>query len=487
MKRQVFNPYLPEWEYIPDGEPHVFEGRLYIYGSHDKFGAYQFCQNDYVSWSAPLDDLSDWTYGGVIYRRNQDPRNADGKLFLEAPDVAFYKGKYYLFYPLSYISSVGVAVSEKPCGPFEYLGLVHHTDGIHLGGREGDKHQFDPSVFIEGDNIWLYTGMAPTKKGDMRNIGSEVMRLGEDMLTIVEEPKQLLPSINESEGTDFEGHEFYEASSMRKIDGKYYFVYSSVLSHELCYAVSDYPDRDFRFGGTIVDIADVGYNGRTEPINPIGNTHGGLAEVNGQWYIFYHRQTNRSNFARQGCAERVEIKDGKISHVQVTSCGLNGGPLEGKGEYPARIACMLVGASGKNGYNLTEEMVREYMHGYHSELTDSLVEETKLLPYLTQDEPDGDGGTQYLKHMLNGACVGYRFFRFDGDRKLRVVTRGNGGKFIISREPNGKSVGEVCFAPSDVWKISDTGTLHLPAGESALYFTFVGEGETDLLRFILEK
>ena len=86
-KKQVFNPYLPLYEYIPDGEPHVFDGRVYVYGSHDHFGAFDFCFNDYVTWSAPLDDLSDWRYEGVIFRKNQDPMNPKGKRCLFAPDV----------------------------------------------------------------------------------------------------------------------------------------------------------------------------------------------------------------------------------------------------------------------------------------------------------------------------------------------------------------------------------------------------------------
>ena len=50
---QAFNPYLPGWEYIPDGEPHVFDGRVYVYGSHDRFNGHVFCLNDYVCWSTP--------------------------------------------------------------------------------------------------------------------------------------------------------------------------------------------------------------------------------------------------------------------------------------------------------------------------------------------------------------------------------------------------------------------------------------------------
>ncbi|MBQ1379909.1 MAG: hypothetical protein IIY76_07880 [Erysipelotrichaceae bacterium] len=69
MKKQVFNPYLPSYEYIPDGEPHVFDGRLYVFGSHDRFGAPFFCENDYVLWSAPVSDLSDWKFHGTIYKK----------------------------------------------------------------------------------------------------------------------------------------------------------------------------------------------------------------------------------------------------------------------------------------------------------------------------------------------------------------------------------------------------------------------------------
>ena len=74
MKKQVFNPYLPCYEYIADGEPRVFDDRLYIFGSHDSFDGKDYCENDYVTWSAPVDDLADWRYEGGIFRKDQDPR-----------------------------------------------------------------------------------------------------------------------------------------------------------------------------------------------------------------------------------------------------------------------------------------------------------------------------------------------------------------------------------------------------------------------------
>ena len=66
MKLPV-NPYLPSWEYIPDGEPYVFGDRVYVYGSHDMFNGYVFCMGDYVCWSAPVNDLGNWRYEGFIY------------------------------------------------------------------------------------------------------------------------------------------------------------------------------------------------------------------------------------------------------------------------------------------------------------------------------------------------------------------------------------------------------------------------------------
>ena len=115
MKNQAFNPYLPSYEYIPDGEPYVFDKRVYVYGSHDRFDGAAFCLNDYVCWSAPVDDLSDWRYEGVIYRRTQDPLNSAGKERLFAPDVQRGPdGRYYLFYALNMTTAISVAVCDTP-------------------------------------------------------------------------------------------------------------------------------------------------------------------------------------------------------------------------------------------------------------------------------------------------------------------------------------------------------------------------------------
>ena len=79
MEKQVFNPYLPSYEYVPDGEPHVFGSRVYVYGSHDRFNGKAFCVRNYVCWSAPVDDLTDWRFEGEIYRKDQDRYLPDAK------------------------------------------------------------------------------------------------------------------------------------------------------------------------------------------------------------------------------------------------------------------------------------------------------------------------------------------------------------------------------------------------------------------------
>lgn len=228
----AFNPYLPSFEYVPDGEPYVFGDRLYVYGSHDKFNGTDFCQGDYVCWSAPVSDLGNWHCEGVIYRRNQDPKNQEGKWVMNAPDVQQGPdGRYYLYYQISRLSIISVAVADKPIGPYTFYGYVRWPDGHALGDAKGEVYGFDPGIFRDEDGrIYLYIGFSPDK-GVFRTIMSMMKRnfdggfgveLAEDMLTVKGEPVMVAPGPILAKGTPFEGHGFYEASSMRKINGRYY-------------------------------------------------------------------------------------------------------------------------------------------------------------------------------------------------------------------------------------------------------------------------
>ncbi len=149
--KQAFNPYLPSWEYVPDAEPHIVDGRVYVYGSHDLFNGINFCFGDYVCWSAPVDDLANWKYHGCIYKREQDPaaprvRVTNG---LSAPDmVVGPDGRYYLYYFMGGTKMISVAVCDEPAGKYEFYGYVKYQDGTPIGKRN-EPFQFDPGCLME--------------------------------------------------------------------------------------------------------------------------------------------------------------------------------------------------------------------------------------------------------------------------------------------------------------------------------------------------
>lgn len=475
MKKQTFNPYLPSWEYIPDGEPRVFGDRVYVYGSHDRFDAPIFCVNDYVCWSAPVDDLSDWRYEGVIYKKNQDPRNKLGLRLLFAPDVVQgVDGRFYLYYAFDFMGITGVAVCDTPAGQYVFYGYVHYADGTIWGRRKDDQFPFDPGVLVDDDGrVWHYSGFyTPTpaivtgfKK--LRNDGGVVMELEQDMVTIKTEPKVIFPK----EGTGaFQNHEFFEASSIRKDGDTYLFVYSSRHNHELCYATSKRPDGDFQFGGTLVSLGDLFLDGRTEEkdgLNYLGNTHGGMLNIGDDWYIFYHRQTNRHSYSRQACAEKlVRTGEGQFLQAEVTSCGLNRGPLKGRGTYEARIACNLWSKDGVGRYDGKNPQKRLKNH-----------------PYFTQK---GQKGIQYIANMQNGAVAGFKYFEFRDAKSISVTLSGKGvGRMQVSTTPRfSEIVAEIPVCVNGLTESVHT-ACSIQDGTYPLYFRYSGTGYVDFLSFTL--
>ena len=471
MKKQGLNPYLPSWEYIPDGEPYVFNGRVYVYGSHDRFNGHAFCLNDYVCWSTPVEDLADWRYEGVIYEKTDDPLNPAGNMCLYAPDVTVGQdGRYYLYYVLDKVSIVSVAVCDSPAGKYEFYGYVHYSDGVRLGERAGDQPQFDPGVMTEGEKTYLYTGFCAaddkSRKGTMATV------LGPDMLTILDEPVFIAPSKPYSEGSCFEGHEFFEAPSIRKRGDTYYFIYSSIVMHELCYATSKYPTKDFVYKGVIISNNDLhidSYKPADTPMFYGGNNHGSIIEINEKWYIFYHRHTNGTSFGRQGCIEQIEIQsDGTIPQAEMTSCGSNGGPLIGFGEYPAYLAC-----------NLFCKDKAKYTGGL-GEWMDS------QFPKITQDGKDGDEETGYIVNMLDSATAGFKYFDCKGIKKVKIKVRGYcRGAFEVKTLWNGEPLGRIPVDFTNVWT-EYSADIVIPDGIQALYFTFTGSGGASLASFTLE-
>lgn len=519
MRKNSFNPILPLEEYIPDGEPHVFGERIYLFGSHDMEGGDRYCaMENYVVWSAPLNAPTDWRCDGEIYSAKQDPDYVEGEFNdLYAPDVVRGNdGRYYLYYGSAGVSGhdkLKVAVCDTPAGRYEYLGYVRNSDGtVHNRYLMGD-----PAVINDDGVIRLYAGwslsmvaagahsqgdgfagenvsmvqaqqkpqlpepgdpqmnikmafvykmlfhrsMEQVKDLEYPLMGANCFELEDDMLTVKAGPYRIVPGqFDTPKDSSFYGHAFYEASSIRKIGGLYYFIYSSENSNELCYATSLYPDRDFVYGGTIISNGDVGYRGLKpeERHNMTANDHGSLERINGQWYIFHHRQTHRSTFSRQACVEKVEIlPDGSIEQVECTSMGFNPGPLTPQGEFPAPISCLLT-------------------NGHMPHCTNTKIDAD--IPYITHGN-----GERYITNIKDGTRIGYKYFAFTGDTKLILRLRGGGeGRFSIATDEG--ELASVDISPSDAW--AEFETQFTTTGTKALYFEYYGVGSYEILSFRLE-
>ena len=358
------NPYLPLWEYVPDGEPYVFEDpdkpgeyRVYVYGSHDSLKKY-YCGREQVVWSAPVNDLSNWRYDGIIYRLTTD---RDGNLLnpngegdvLYAPDIAEVVEKdgtkTYYFYPNVQGKREGViAKSKRPDGPFESCSWS--KDNAKLGYS---ILRFDPAVFVDDDGrVYGYWGFN-------RSYGAELDPA--TMCTVKSGTKIIedMVSGHKQEGV----FNFFEASSLRKIKDKYVFIYSRWTkdgefglpksNYTLAYAYSDTPLGPWTYGGTIIDgrARDIDENGKTiATAHPQGNTHGSICEINGKWWVFYHRQTGLSQYSRQAMVAPIEVsveegKGGKvtISEGEYTSEGFSTDGLNPLHKTAAGWACYYTG------------------------------------------------------------------------------------------------------------------------------------------------
>ena len=466
---QIYNPYLPLTEYVPDGEPHVFGDRVYLYGSHDRAGGTEYCEEDYVVWSAPTDNLRDWRFEGVSFRKNQHPGNEDGQHKLYAPDcIKGPDGRYYLYYAPDGLNTIGVAVSDVPQGPFEYYGEVKLPENPDvqkgfLDAREEKQPEtpeewirkmeqkmnlFDPGVYTEDGRVWLYFGFT-------RSFAVELLP---DMLTGIGELKEMVPGRSAAKGTPFEGHAFFEASSMRKIGALYYFIYSSEKSHELCYATGPSPMGPFSYGGTIISNGDIGLDGRQKPVTQFGNTHGSIEKIGEAYYVFYHRQTHGTEYSRQGCAEPIEIReDGSIPQAAVTSCGLNGSGLIASGSYPAAIAC-----------HIADRSMPERIHYQGGEM--------KEKPHVVQQQ-----NQVFITGIRNRSKIGFKYFRFLDADLLALEFRGSFfGKVTIAFDETGKDVIGECELQVDnsEWEM-ELIPITVRPGQHPLYLYFRGDGLLD--------
>lgn len=386
------NPYLPTWEYIPDGEPRVFGDRVYVYGSHDRVDSIDFCDCKLKVWSAPLSNLNEWTCHGDIFR-TRDGADAPADVdwtdqLLFAPDVVERGGRYYLY---AYIVNAKgcVAVSDRPEGSFKLLSQYKYNIENHY-----DNGTFiDPGTLVDDDGrVYVYCGFE----------GSYMCELKDNMYEVVDGSYQLdiIPTA--------EPHRFFEACSPRKVGDTYYLIYSPKRGSCLDYATSDKPTGPFTYRGTIVDNG-IDYPG--------GNNHGSIANLNGQWYIFYHRMTNGTIMSRRACVERIEIlPDGTIPQVEMTSLGFED-YLNPYKPTAAETACVL-----KGGCFVTEL----------------------------------DVFSRVVTGITDGAVLGWKYFDFGEDYssktmqiRLKINGLGSHGKLhIMLDSEDGEEIGTVDFAQS---------------------------------------
>ena len=366
------NPYLPRNEYIPDGEPRVFGNRVYIYGSHDSAGSDKFCDTKLKVWSASVDNLNDWICHGDIFHTVSDedhesdtPWTNGNDLF--APDVVEKDGKYYLY---AYIMDAKgcVAVSDHPEGPFKLISKYEYRIPANAGDNFCNNGWFiDPGVLVDDDGrVYIYCGYQSSFAAELNaeNMYEVIDGSYVDGIIPVDSP-----------------FNFFEACSPRKINGVYYLIYSNTKSSQLVYATSDSPMGPYTYRGVIIDNG-VDYPG--------GNNHGSVCEINGQWYIFYHRMTNGTIMSRRGCVERIRfLEDGSIPQVEMTSLGFEKALLPYRAT-DADIACVLTG-----GCFVTEKDVFE----------------------------------RTVSNITDGCEIGYKYFDFGTDysgKTMEFIVKTNG-------------------------------------------------------------
>jgi hypothetical protein len=200
-----------------------------------------------------------------------------------------------------------------------------------------------------------------------------------------------------------------------------------------------------------------------------GNTHGSLIEIEGHYYIFYHRHSNRKQSSRQACAEEIRFEDGKFYQAEMTSCGLNNGSLKGKGTYPSYIACNVYGRDGTRFMSMVK---------YRKDLN----------PFLTQKGADRESGPdQYVSNFCTDCTVGFKYFDLRETRKISIRLQGYGKCDVVIRTQE-KGGDVICRIPVETCRTYRDFSGKLPEGlgeKEALYFSIEGKGTFDFISFTL--
>lgn len=277
--------------YTADPSAHVFEGKLYIYPSHDIEGGTAFDDDgghfqmrDYHVLRQDSPDGPATDCGLALDIR--DVPWADRQMW--APDAATRDGRYYFYFPAKKadgLFQIGVAVGDRPEGPFK-------PEPEPIAGT----YSIDPAVYADADGahymyfggIWggqlqkyrdnAYDAAHEEPVGDAPALGPRVARLSDDMKQLAEPSREIL--ILDEHGqplrADDQDRRYFEGPWMHRYQGKYYLSYSTGNTHYLCYAVGDSPYGPFTYGGRIL-----------EPV--LGwTTHHSIVEFDGRWWLYYH-------------------------------------------------------------------------------------------------------------------------------------------------------------------------------------------------------
>ncbi len=314
--------------YTADPSAHVFDGKIYIYPSHDidagdafdDLGSH-FAMEDYHIIS--LESIDGEVKDNGIALHVRDVPWAEKQMW--APDATEKDGKYYLFFPAKGydgIFKIGVAISNSPVGPF-----MPQAEAIR------DSFSIDPAVFKDEDgSYYMYFGgiwggqlqrwrtgnfnsehaespVAFLPENNEPSLCAKIAKLSDDLLTFAESPKDII-ILDENGNPLLQGdndRRFFEASWMHKYNGKYYFSYSTGDTHFICYAIGNNPYGPFIYEGRIL-----------EPV--VGWTsHHSICEFNGKWYLFYHDSSlskGITHLRSVKIAELIHDINGKIQLIE---------------------------------------------------------------------------------------------------------------------------------------------------------------------------
>ena len=501
------NPYLPLWEHLPDGEPRVFEDpdnpgkyRAYIIGSHDvTYTAY--CGNDVRMWSAPVEDLSQWRDEGPIFSHYVDGRwdTMYAPDLVEVKDKATGKKTYWL-YPHSrgWRRTPMVCKGDRPNGPFTPVNLT--PDGRQC--VEGSLIDFDPSVFIEnitdkkdpdydkGFRAYVFYGFQHSTACELDQNTMYSKRQGTDLIDPFIPASSADGRLLDRAGSEYKAlykgqnpldFNFFEASSIRQVGNKYVMVFSGYSGKEyglgntnsaLRYAYGDSPLGPWRSGGVLVDSRGVVVNedgSKLITTNAGHNTHGSLQEINGHWYVFYHRPPRGFGNARQAMVAPVKIEWDKKSVADGGKVRIVGyDPYTKNNEWTAKAS----DGNEYTGAEVTSEGFQIYglpPYAYYSAGLACYMYGPNSNQWM-QDNHDVWNNSMDLAGIQNGGIVGFKYFGFGGLAKdskgckaFEGTKKGDGTTLELTMTPSGKGNFKIHVKLDDPWKGQEIGIIDVPA------------------------